>query len=44
MTELSEAVTEKDKIMLITKLVLNETKWLVEYLGHSKSWYLETGL
>jgi hypothetical protein len=36
-TELSEAVTEKDKIMAITKSVLNEIKWLLEFLGHSKS-------
>jgi hypothetical protein len=30
-TELSEVVSEKDKIMVITKMVLNETKWLLEF-------------
>jgi hypothetical protein len=29
MTELSEAVSEKDKIFICTKMVLNETKWLI---------------
>jgi hypothetical protein len=28
-TELSEAVSEKDKIMVITKMALNKTKWLI---------------
>jgi hypothetical protein len=27
-TKLSEAVSEEDKIRIITKIVLNETKWL----------------
>jgi hypothetical protein len=33
MTELSEAVSEKDKIMVITKIVLSETKCLLEYMA-----------
>jgi hypothetical protein len=33
MTELGEAVSEKDKIMVIAKMVLNETKWLPEFIG-----------
>jgi hypothetical protein len=39
MTELSEAVSEKDKIMVITKLVLNLMKQngLLEFMGRSKS-------
>jgi hypothetical protein len=36
-SELSEAVTEKDEIMAITKMALNETKWLLEFIGRSKS-------
>jgi hypothetical protein len=36
-TELSEALSEKDKIMVITKIILNETKWLLEFIGNSKS-------
>jgi hypothetical protein len=39
MTELNEAVSEKDRIMIITKMVLKETKWLLEFIGHSKSQY-----
>jgi hypothetical protein len=35
--ELSEAVSEKDKIIVITKIVLNETKWLLEFIDTSKS-------
>jgi hypothetical protein len=36
-TELSEAESEKDKIMVITKMTLNETKWLLEFIGRSNS-------
>jgi hypothetical protein len=36
-TELGKAVSEKDKILIITKMVLNETKWLLEFIGRSKS-------
>jgi hypothetical protein len=36
MTELSESVSEKDKRMVITKMVLNETKWVLEVIGCSK--------
>jgi hypothetical protein len=33
-TELSVAVSEKqNKIMIISKTVLNETKWLLEFIG-----------
>jgi hypothetical protein len=39
-TEPSEAESEKDKIMVITKIVLNETKWLLKVIGRSKSWHL----
>jgi hypothetical protein len=34
MTELSEAVSQEEKIMVITKMVLNETKWLLEFIYH----------
>jgi hypothetical protein len=37
MTEVSEAVSGKDKIMIIIKMVLNETKCLLEFIGSSKS-------
>jgi hypothetical protein len=37
MTELNEAVSEIGKIMVITKMVLNETTWLLEFISHSKS-------
>jgi hypothetical protein len=37
MTKLSPTVSEKDKIMVIIKMVLNKTKWLVEFIGRSKS-------
>jgi hypothetical protein len=30
-------VSGKDKITVITKMVLNETKWLLELIGSSKS-------
>jgi hypothetical protein len=41
MTELSEAVSKKkDRIMVITKMVLNEIKWLLEFIGRSKSYHL----
>jgi hypothetical protein len=33
MTELSEAVSEKDKIMVNIDMVLDETKWLLEFIG-----------
>jgi hypothetical protein len=36
-TELNEYVSEKDKIMVITKMVLHETKCLLKFIGHSKS-------
>jgi hypothetical protein len=39
-TELSEAMSYKDKIMVITKMELNETKWLLEFIGRSKSQHL----
>jgi hypothetical protein len=41
-TELSEAVSEKDKIMVITKIGTqpNESKWLLAFKGHSKSQHL----
>jgi hypothetical protein len=37
MTELSEAVSEKDKIMVIIKMVLKEAKWLLVFIGFSNS-------
>jgi hypothetical protein len=37
MIEPSEAVSEEDRIMAITKMVLNETKWLLQLIGCSKS-------
>jgi hypothetical protein len=37
MRDLSEAVSGKNLILTITNLVLNETKWLLEFIGHSKS-------
>lgn len=36
-TELNKAVSEKDKIMDITKVVLNETEWLLEFTDYSES-------
>jgi hypothetical protein len=39
-TGLGEAVRKKDKITGITKMVLNETKWLLEFIGRSKSQHL----
>jgi hypothetical protein len=33
MTKLSEAVSERDKVIVITKIILNETKWLPEFIG-----------
>jgi hypothetical protein len=36
-SELSEAVSDKGKILAIAKMVLNETKWLLEFIGHSES-------
>jgi hypothetical protein len=40
MTELSEAMSEEDRIMVITKMVLNETKKLLKFISHSKSNHL----
>jgi hypothetical protein len=40
MRELCKAVSEKDKVMVITKIILNETRWLLEYIGCSKSLHL----
>jgi hypothetical protein len=37
MTELSGAVSEKGKIIVITKMVLNEIKRLIEFTGRSNS-------
>jgi hypothetical protein len=37
MRELSEAVSKKDRIMVITKIVFNETKWVVVLIGRSNS-------
>jgi hypothetical protein len=37
MRELGEAVSEEDKILVITKMVLNETEWLLEFIGRSNS-------
>jgi hypothetical protein len=39
-TEPSYSVSEKDKIMIITKMVLNETPWLLDFNGRSKSYHL----
>jgi broad specificity polyphosphatase/5'/3'-nucleotidase SurE len=39
MTEFSECMS-KDKIIVITKMVLNKTIWLLEFIGHSKSEHL----
>jgi hypothetical protein len=36
-TQLSEPVSKEDKIMGITKMVLNEPKCLLEFIGRSKS-------
>jgi hypothetical protein len=30
-TELSEAMSEKDKLMVITEMILNKTKWVLEF-------------
>jgi hypothetical protein len=35
--DFSEAVSENDRIMVITKMILNETKWLLEFIGRPKS-------
>jgi hypothetical protein len=37
MTELTVVVSEEDRVMVITKMVLNATEWLLEFIGHSKS-------
>jgi hypothetical protein len=31
---------KKDKIMVIIKMVLNETKWLLQFIGRSKSYHV----
>jgi hypothetical protein len=36
MTELSGAVSEEDRLMVITKMVLNATKWPLEFISRSK--------
>jgi hypothetical protein len=33
MSKLTKAVSEEDKVMVITKLVLNATKWQLEFIG-----------
>jgi hypothetical protein len=35
-TVLSEAVSEKNKIIIITEMVLNKKKWLPDFIVHSK--------
>jgi hypothetical protein len=40
MTELSNAMSEEDRVMVITKFILNAIKWLLEFIGRSKSQYL----
>jgi hypothetical protein len=37
MTKLTKALSEEDRVMVITKLVLNATKLLLEFIGRSKS-------
>jgi hypothetical protein len=37
MIELSEVVSKEDRIMVITKVVLNETKWLLEFIEAAQS-------
>jgi hypothetical protein len=37
MTELTKLVSEEDRLMVITKLVLHATEWLLEFIGRSKS-------
>jgi hypothetical protein len=37
LTKLIKAVSEEDRVMVITKLVLNATKCLLEFIGCSKS-------
>jgi hypothetical protein len=39
-TGISEAVAKKKDRMVITEMVLNETKWLLEFIGQSKSQHL----
>jgi hypothetical protein len=37
MTELSEAMSEEDKIMVIQKwYLINKKRWLLEFIGSSK--------
>jgi hypothetical protein len=37
MTQETETVSEEDKIMVVTKIILNEAKWLLHFIGRSKS-------
>jgi hypothetical protein len=37
MIELSKAVSEEDRVVVVTKLALNTTKWLLEFIGRQKS-------
>jgi hypothetical protein len=37
MKELSGALSQEDRVMVITKMVLNETKWLLGFIGLSKT-------
>jgi hypothetical protein len=43
-TELSEGASENDRIMVITKMIFNETKWLLEFIGHSVIAFSENGI
>jgi hypothetical protein len=42
--ELIKAVSEEDKIMVITKMLRNETKWQLKFIGLSKPWHSEAAL
>jgi hypothetical protein len=37
MKELSEAVSEEDKVMIVTMMIHNATKWLLEFICRSDS-------
>jgi hypothetical protein len=37
MTDVSETVSQEDGIVVIRKVVLNATKWLLDFIGHLKS-------
>jgi hypothetical protein len=48
-TKLREAVSEEGKMVVIRKMVLNEIKWLLDFIDRSKSyhlskWHLEAAL